>query len=132
MKNNKCKLCEWIGRTHMHHIIPIRDNGKDEKENIVELCPNHHAEASENEEDFAKRFNLVGVKKSDEELSDLQEFSHLFHRYLLGENINNKRLKELKIKHNFDRIDMISYFVGITRKSVLDNYALKINNSEEV
>jgi len=38
MKTNKCKLCGWGGRTHIHHIIPKRHYGEkfsDEKEKAL-------------------------------------------------------------------------------------------------
>ncbi len=29
----------------MHHILPVSEGGKDEFENLILLCPNHHKEA---------------------------------------------------------------------------------------
>jgi len=77
-KINRCQLCGWIGRTHLHHIIPLRKNGTDNIINIIEICPNHHSEALNNEEKFATKFNLIGERKSQEELDALIEFANLY------------------------------------------------------
>lgn len=46
---NKCQICgnsltlyEGLSYSEVHHIHPIKDFGKDEKENMLVLCPNHH------------------------------------------------------------------------------------------
>lgn len=54
---HKCALCGWkISNTllkcnnkyqyaygnEIHHIIPIKDGGTDEFDNLILLCPNHH------------------------------------------------------------------------------------------
>lgn len=46
-----CEACSWtLGpehwRTlHAHHVIPLSCGGEDTNENMVVLCPNHHAVA---------------------------------------------------------------------------------------
>ena len=116
-KNNICVLCGWVGRTQMHHIIPRKEDGSEELLNLIELCPNHHAEASENEEDFRKKWGLIGKSKSPKELNDLREFSFLF----FNGNFN-KEFFDLQAKWNFDRTDVVAYFMGVTRNYVLFNY----------
>lgn len=80
MKENKCKLCGWIGRTHLHHIIPLCNDGSTDSENIIELCPNHHSEATIDEKEFRILHNLIGKKKSNEELEALKEFAFLYQK----------------------------------------------------
>lgn len=65
-KTNQCKICGWgLGKTHRHHIIPLSEEGEDCEENIIEICPNHHAEATFDYEMFNKEFGLTGKKNSD-------------------------------------------------------------------
>ena len=116
-KENKCKLCGWTGRTHLHHIIPLRDNGEDIEENIIELCPNHHSEASEDPLEFAKLNNIKGEKMSDKKLKELEEGSILMANYFQGEKIDKNKLIKICKNNNFDRLDFIAYMMGITKKS---------------
>lgn len=39
----KCRICRFAEIVHAHHIHPKRLGGKDELENLITLCPNHHA-----------------------------------------------------------------------------------------
>lgn len=41
----KCKICNFDLIVHAHHIIPKKDGGSDHIDNIITLCPNHHAMA---------------------------------------------------------------------------------------
>jgi predicted restriction endonuclease len=116
MREYKCKICGWKGSVHLHHIIPLKDDGSEEADNIIELCPNHHSEAFGFEAEFAKEHNLVGKKKSKEELDALKEFSILFGLHTQGYKVNMNRLQELAEKYKFDKIDAISNLMGITRR----------------
>ena len=121
MKENKCQLCGWKGRTHLHHIIPKKKNGVDNQNNIIEICPNHHAEATEKESAFAKKFNLLGKSKSNEELKALKEYSFLHHElFCLREGL--KKMEELEEKYNFDKLGVTAYMMGITRDQVEKTY----------
>ena len=40
--NNQCYFCEFNKVIEKHHIIPVRLGGKKLKNNILNLCPNHH------------------------------------------------------------------------------------------
>lgn len=42
-ENECCYFCGFNKVVHQHHIIRISDGGKDDKNNILTLCPNHHA-----------------------------------------------------------------------------------------
>lgn len=53
---HKCAICGWSASRyshiddieyrsygcHAHHIVPVREGGTDEYENLILLCPNHH------------------------------------------------------------------------------------------
>jgi len=115
-KLNTCKLCGWRGRTHIHHIIPVRDKGEDTDKNKIELCPNHHAEASEDETAFAEEHNLAGEEVSKEKLNALIEGSNLFVRASCKGDID--RLVEISKKYGFNKLDYVAYMMGITPKAV--------------
>jgi len=40
---NKCKLCEYSLSIDAHHIIPKKEGGKHEINNLMIVCPNCHA-----------------------------------------------------------------------------------------
>ena len=49
--NNKCQICSYSfptyvesGYSEVHHVWPMADNGDDDFDNMLVLCPNHHAE----------------------------------------------------------------------------------------
>ncbi len=49
--DNKCQICEYRleidAQTHyseVHHIWPLHDGGDDDFDNMIVLCPTHHAE----------------------------------------------------------------------------------------
>lgn len=39
----KCAICKFDEVVEVHHIIPKSLGGGDEMENLILLCPNHHA-----------------------------------------------------------------------------------------
>lgn len=41
----KCRICGFDVIVHVHHIKPKRNNGNNELDNLITLCPNHHAMA---------------------------------------------------------------------------------------
>lgn len=48
---NKCQLCNYSfpqyvksGYSEVHHVWPMSDNGDDDFDNMLVLCPNHHTE----------------------------------------------------------------------------------------
>lgn len=41
----KCMICNWEIVVDVHHIIPVRDGGSNNLNNLAVLCPNHHAMA---------------------------------------------------------------------------------------
>lgn len=48
---NKCQICNYSfpeyvrsGYSEVHHVWPMADNGDDDFDNMLVLCPNHHAE----------------------------------------------------------------------------------------
>lgn len=57
---SKCAICGWVALeetitpqgkaqpargNEIHHITPIAEGGKDEADNLLLLCPNHHKQA---------------------------------------------------------------------------------------
>ena len=48
----KCEFCDSPGFVMMdgrifletHHVVPLSEGGRDSKENVIALCPNHHRE----------------------------------------------------------------------------------------
>jgi len=41
-QKDKCLLCSYQIRLHIHHIIAVDDCGPEHHFNLVALCPNHH------------------------------------------------------------------------------------------
>lgn len=38
-----CQICGWKEASRdLHHIIPVSKGGKNEENNLIALCPNHH------------------------------------------------------------------------------------------
>jgi predicted restriction endonuclease len=40
---SKCVVCSFDEVVEVHHIVPRREGGSDDPDNVVVLCPNHHA-----------------------------------------------------------------------------------------
>lgn len=55
--NNSCVICGYSKIVHVHHIIPLRQEGFHSENNLVCLCPNHHEEA------HRKLIDLVSIMK---------------------------------------------------------------------
>jgi len=47
--NYKCVKCGSTEDLHVHHIIELSQNGTNELDNLLTLCPKCHAKAHENE-----------------------------------------------------------------------------------
>jgi hypothetical protein len=41
----KCRICEFSICLNVHHIVARSEQGRDEIDNLITLCPNHHAMA---------------------------------------------------------------------------------------
>lgn len=39
----KCYFCDFEEVIHQHHIIPKNKGGSNDKDNLIYICPNHHA-----------------------------------------------------------------------------------------
>lgn len=62
LQNIPCELCGWKESIRdLHHIIPVSENGKNELENLIVLCPNHHRMVHKNliSEDSLKKAILL-------------------------------------------------------------------------
>lgn len=129
MKDCKCKLCGWNGvRTHMHHIIPKRYHGEDTKDNLIELCPNCHADATMNEKDFAIKHKLVGKKFSKDKIKALVRGSKIFCNieilniaYIADKTVFEE-YEQINKKYGFNKYEYIAFIMGVTSKYVEDNY----------
>jgi HNH endonuclease len=49
------------GYLESHHIVPVSEKGKDEVENVVALCPNHHREAHHGKDAKNLRVTLLAL-----------------------------------------------------------------------
>ena len=38
-----CRICSFDLAVHAHHIVPRKDGGSNHLDNLITLCPNHHA-----------------------------------------------------------------------------------------
>jgi hypothetical protein len=118
-KKNKCELCGWVGKTHIHHIIPLHKDGEDNDNNKVEICPNHHSDSHYNEEEFAKEYNLVGEKMSELKLADLKRASFLFTK-IPSWGLSEEEFEELKrivLKYDFKKSHLMGCSLGISSDS---------------
>ena len=65
-----CEICKWnLTSRDVHHIIPVSKNGKDEINNLISLCPNHHRMVHRN---FFSKDYLLKIVKSRTISSSLQ------------------------------------------------------------
>ncbi len=61
------------GGCHLHHIVSVKNEGGDTAENLILLCPNHHAEADtgmitiEKLKEFQRFIKLVDKKEMPKE-----------------------------------------------------------------
>lgn len=38
-----CEICNWSETTcDLHHVLPVSKGGKNEVNNLISVCPNHH------------------------------------------------------------------------------------------
>ncbi len=122
--NGKCKICSWEkGYCHKHHIIPKQYGGEDDKENIILLCPNHHAEAHFiGYEKFNIKYNLKGVKISKDKEKAIMLYTRILLEHFPSEdspeltslnNVEDFILKFLELKFKFTRIEAIARQMGI-------------------
>lgn len=133
-----CEICEWNeGYCERHHIIPLKDNGKDIEENIMILCPNHHSEATKlGYKLFNLKYNILrGIFDNKELLNDIALFYYSFFERWNADNPNtiiaikqNKEIFEYIIKvckeNNWDEIDMLSQLLGTNRRNFINTREL--------
>ncbi len=60
-KKGKCVICGFETVIHSHHIIPVSRGGSLKKDNLIDLCPNHHAMAHRG---LIKEEQLLDIKNS--------------------------------------------------------------------
>jgi predicted restriction endonuclease len=91
MKKFKCEFpnCEYEVNdkhlVHKHHIIPKELNGKNDKMNIIYLCPNHHSRI------FIPNSNRgIHSLKVDDKIIIFGFLSSTFGKILHYSNMNNE------------------------------------------
>lgn len=45
--NYRCVICGFDFHVHVHHITPLASGGTNAFDNLITLCPNHHAMADQ-------------------------------------------------------------------------------------
>lgn len=84
----KCEICGWSapdylqnmsGRSNftvnLHHVLPTASGGAEEPENLILLCPNHHAIADL----LSGRFNKGRGSKINSFITDKAELIEMLH-----------------------------------------------------
>lgn len=71
---NKCELCGYSLVVEAHHIIPKKDNGKHEVDNLIVLCSNCHALITRKVLLLKDRKNIPSTRKN---LKKLLTFNHI-------------------------------------------------------
>ena len=65
---NKCQICGFDTVINVHHIVPRSSGGKNRLDNLIVLCPNHHAMAHLNlisVEELIRLNHELAVQKQD-------------------------------------------------------------------
>ena len=84
---HRCAIptCRHI-QVEVHHIVPFKDCGKHEYENLIALCPNCHSRADKGEIDRkALRIYKANLRYTHDKFSQF-EVDMLFDAYKLPEN----------------------------------------------
>ncbi len=66
--NRKCEVCGSTSPGEIHHIKPVRNGGKNKKENLIYLCRAHHNIADRITWNGFALFCIVDVPKTRENL----------------------------------------------------------------
>lgn len=95
----RCYFCEFDKTLQIHHIIQKCDGGLDEEENLVELCPNHHALIHDNKYiiQFSNGFLiLINTQNFKDKILPFDKHN-IYKRELPIKSIENaKKLNKLK------------------------------------
>ena len=61
-KDVPCEICGWEETTRdLHHIEEVSKDGKNEVENLISVCPNHHRMIHKN---LISKDELLSIVKS--------------------------------------------------------------------
>ena len=121
-REKKCEIetCGYSNMVQVHHIIELSDGGDHCEENIILLCPNHHAEV-------AGIIKLEKEGKRCEAFYKIEEFANFWaslqNKKPLSEE-EKTRLSEYNKKYGFDKDHAIAYRAGISRKTLWDTYRI--------
>ena len=128
-QDHKCYLC---GKEieHVHHIVPRRENGSDNADNLVGLCKNCHDKVHQGK----KKISLKGFHKKYAGTSVLNQSLPYFIQWLMGEfgelhvrtclgwqTKENRESLNLDKDHYLDAISIASFCYGIQDITVLAN-----------
>jgi 5-methylcytosine-specific restriction endonuclease McrA len=69
-----CELCGYKLAVEAHHIIPRKENGKHEVNNLIVLCPNCHALITRKIIVLKNRKSILQAQK---DLKNLLKFNHI-------------------------------------------------------
>lgn len=75
----KCAICDFDIVVDLHHIVAKADGGSDTFENLIPLCPNHHALADRGliSRDELNRINPASTAQQSETQPQLHQLSLL-------------------------------------------------------
>lgn len=59
----KCELCNYGGTVDTHHVLPKKDGGPHEIDNLMVICPNCHALITRRKIVLKNRSDILKVKK---------------------------------------------------------------------
>ncbi len=140
----ECEICGFSDTIRIHHIIPLKQGGDHCEENVVILCPNHHALIHNSKFRDKLKLSKPGKKiklskeeveyskKREEAIQEAQEiiYNNLFAPTMTKEEKKERirRLFELFEIYNFDYYDCICRLVGITKPHLLNHYIFNTKN----
>jgi hypothetical protein len=101
-RKHSCELCNFIGSTHIHHIVPLSEGGTHRKINFIELCPKCHKRIEEGIYKITNtgKYNYRLLRKCKKLM--LKFYKEEFDRYEKGYNTPSNKFiyKHLELNHS--------------------------------
>ena len=111
-KPKECEICGFKDKVEIHHIIPLGKDGAHCKENIILLCPNHHAEVEKGRLILEREGKCID--NLEEKKEKLLRFSKLLTDYVFSQ-LNPEEYEQLiKLSKEFSREEAIAFNLGIS------------------
>ena len=89
--NNKCQICNYSfpgyvepGYSEVHHVWPMGDDGDDDFDNMLVLCPNHHTEFD---------YGIIQFSSKDAQIEDIEGKIIGTISFKKGHNLDLKNIK---------------------------------------